>query len=178
MRSDPPDWGRLTRVIPENRGGSTELCCRELLSYAMVTCNQQRSVCCKILDRRATRLDCIASACVPRDCGLYRSGCLTCERAPSLLLHASSRRRLPRASKQRRINNSLTLFRRTLPSEAWRDLDGIGWCELHGEAATGSHRAGGPVQSNGLNHSLRIHNRSDGSTITAHGHRTQPIATA
>ena len=154
------------------RDGAIELRCRELASYAMGTCNPWRLLCCRIPGRRATRSGCIASGCVPRDCGLYRSGCLTCERAPSLPLLASNPRRWPRASKQPRINNSLTLFRWTLPSETWRDLDGVGWCELPEEAATGRHRAGGPVQLNGLNHSLRVHDRSDGSTITAHGHRT------
>jgi hypothetical protein len=155
-----------------DRTAAIELCCRELVLYAMVTCNQRRLLCRRIPGRRATRLGCIASGCAPRDCGRYRSGYLTCERAPSSPLLANNPRQWPRANKQLRISNLLTLFRGTLPSEARRDLDGVGWCELHREAATGGHRAGGQVQSNGLNHSLRVHDRSDGSTVTAHGHRT------
>jgi hypothetical protein len=155
-----------------NRTAAVALYCRELLLHAMVTCNRRRLLCCRIRGRRATRSGCIASGCAPRGCGRYRSGYLTCELAPSSPLLASNPRQSPRANKQPRISNLLTLFRRTLPSEAWRDLDGVRWCELHGEAATGGHRAGGPVQSNGLNHSLRVHDRSDGSTVTAHGHRT------
>jgi hypothetical protein len=114
----------------------------------MVTCNQRSLSCFKSPDPRATRLDCIASGSAPRDYGRRRSGCLMCGRAPSLPRHASSPRRLPPASKQRRINDLLTPLQRTLRSEARRDLDGVGWCKLHGEAATSGHRAGGPVQSN------------------------------